>query len=74
MITKARKMEVPMVVSRTSPTSTSVNLARQWGITLIGYARAPRLRVYTGHERVTLEDEAVLANPPVFDPARLLDR
>ncbi len=52
MITKARKMHIPMVVSRTSPTTTSVRLARAWNMTLIGYARAPRLRVYAGAERV----------------------
>lgn len=60
MITKARKMEVPVVVSRTSPTATSVQLARQWGITLIGYARAPRLRVYAGAERVTFGEHSVI--------------
>lgn len=52
MITKARKMEVPIVVSRTSPTATSVRLAESWNMTLIGYVRAPQLRVYTGAERV----------------------
>jgi FdhD protein len=55
MITKARKMEVPIVVSRTSPTATSVHLAQRWNMTLIGYARAPQLRVYTGAERVLFE-------------------
>lgn len=52
MITKARKMEVPIVASRTSPTATSVRLAEAWNMTLIGYVRAPQLRVYTGAERV----------------------
>lgn len=55
MITKARKMEVPIVVSRTSPTATSVQLAQRWNMTLIGYARAPQLRVYTGAERIRFE-------------------
>lgn len=55
MITKARKMGVPIVASRTSPTATSVRLARQWNITLVGYVRAPRLRVYTGAERILFE-------------------
>ena len=55
MITKAHKMEVPIVVSRTSPTATSVRLARAWNMTLIGYARAPQLRVYAGAERVVWE-------------------
>jgi FdhD protein len=52
MITKARSMDVPVVVSRTSPTAMSVRLARQWGMTLVGYARPPRLRVYAGPERL----------------------
>lgn len=55
MITKARKMNLPVVVSRTSPTTTSVRLARRWNMTLIGYARAPQLRVYAGAERVLFE-------------------
>ena len=55
MITKARKMEVPIVASRTSPTATSVRLAQRWNMTLIGYARAPQLRVYTGAERIRFE-------------------
>jgi len=52
MIGKARKMETPIVCSRTSPTSASVRLARAWNITLVGYARAPQLRVYAGEERI----------------------
>lgn len=55
MITKARKMDVPIVASRTSPTTTSVRLAERWNMTLIGYVRAPQLRVYTGDERVIFE-------------------
>lgn len=55
MITKARKMDVPIVVSRTSPTATSIRLAQTWNMTLIGYARAPQLRVYSGAERVIFE-------------------
>lgn len=52
MIGKAYKMGVPIVVSRTSPTATSVRLAQRWNITLVGYVRARRLRLYTGAERV----------------------
>jgi FdhD protein len=53
MITKAVKMRVPVVVSRTSPTALSVQLARAWGMTLIGYARGRRMNVYAGHERIS---------------------
>ncbi len=58
MVTKARKMDIPIVVSRTSPTSTSIRLAEQWGMTLVGYARAPRLRVYAGAERIIFDHQA----------------
>ncbi len=52
MIGKARKMGVPLVISRTSPTVTSIRLAREWNITLVGYVRGRRLRVYHGEGRI----------------------
>ena len=52
MITKARKMEVPIVISRTSPTVMSIHLAQSWNMTLIGYVRGQKMRIYTGAERV----------------------
>ncbi|MFQ5859636.1 MAG: formate dehydrogenase accessory sulfurtransferase FdhD [Anaerolineae bacterium] len=52
MLTKAVKMQIPIVISRTSPTSLSIQLARQWGITLIGYVRHQQFNVYTGEERI----------------------
>jgi FdhD protein len=55
MLNKAARMGVPVVVSRTSPTSLSVALARAWGITLIGYARQTRMNVYAGAERVVAD-------------------
>ncbi|MEO7912702.1 MAG: formate dehydrogenase accessory sulfurtransferase FdhD [Roseiflexaceae bacterium] len=52
MLVKARKMETPIVISRSSPTAMSIRLARKWNMTLIGYVRGRQLRVYTGAERV----------------------
>jgi FdhD protein len=52
MLGKAAKMGVPVVVSRTSPTSLSIQLARAWNITVVGYARRDRLRVYSVPERL----------------------
>lgn len=52
MINKARRMGVPIVCSRTSPTSLSVGLAREWNITLIGYLRRNSMNVYAHPERV----------------------
>ena len=51
MILKAAKMQVPVVVSRTSPTGRSVSIARELDIALVGYARANRLTVYSHPER-----------------------
>lgn len=52
MVSKAVKMGVPIVASRTSPTSLSVKLGRAWNLTVIGYVRRNTLRVYTTPERV----------------------
>jgi FdhD protein len=57
MLGKAARMGVPIVVSRTSPTSLSVALAEAWNITLVGYARRTSMNVYTGHERVLGDEE-----------------
>ncbi len=58
MLNKAAKMGVPVAISHTSPTSLSVELARAWNITLIGYARGKSFRVYTVPERVLPADES----------------
>jgi FdhD protein len=55
MMTKAAKMRVPIVASRTSPTHLALQLARAWNITLIGYAHAGEMRVYHGMERVSVD-------------------
>jgi len=52
MVYKAARMGVPVVISRTSPTSMSVRLAGTCGITLIGYTRRRSFRVYAHEERV----------------------
>jgi FdhD protein len=52
MLSKAARMKVPIVASRTSPTSLSVKLGRAWNLTVIGYVRRNTLRVYTAPERV----------------------
>ena len=52
MVNRVGRMGVPIVISRTAPTSLAVQLARTWGITLIGYTRRRSFRVYAGEERV----------------------
>lgn len=56
MIRKAAAMQTPVISSLTSPTERAVLLARDLGITLVGYARGNHLTVYSRPERL---EEAV---------------
>ena len=52
MMQKASKLGASVVISRTSPSSMSVEIAEKQGITLIGYAKRHRFNVYTHAERI----------------------
>ena len=52
MLQKAARMQAPILISRTSPSSLSIEMAERYGITLIGYARKHRFNVYTNGYRV----------------------
>jgi FdhD protein len=52
MINKARRLQTPIVCSRTSPTALSVALAIEWNITLVAYVRQGRMRIYSHPERI----------------------
>ena len=51
IITKVIRMGAPVLVSRSTPTSAAVNLARQYNVTLLGYVRNNSGYVYSGEER-----------------------
>ena len=54
MLQKAAHMNTPILISRTSPSSLSIEMAERYGITLIGYARKHRFNVYSNAQRVGL--------------------
>jgi FdhD protein len=54
MLQKAARMSAPILISRTSPSSLSIEMAERYGITLIGYARKHRFNVYSNTQRVGL--------------------
>jgi FdhD protein len=56
MLGKARRMGVPLVASRTAPTSIAVKLAQAWNICIAGYVRRDSLRVYTHPGRLGLPE------------------
>lgn len=52
MLQKAARLQAPILISRTSPSSLSIEMAERYGITLIGYARRHRFNVYSNPQRV----------------------
>jgi FdhD protein len=53
MLTKAARIGVPVIVSRSAPTSLAIDLADQLGITLVGFTRSDSMSVYTHPRRIT---------------------
>jgi len=52
MLQKAVRLGAGVLISRTSPSSLSIELAEKWGITLIGYARRNRFNIYANNHRI----------------------
>ncbi len=53
MVSKAVACGVALVAGRGAATTLSLELARRFGVTLVGFARTGRFNVYTGFQRVT---------------------
>ena len=58
-VLKAARMQVPIVVSRGTPTERAVKLGEELGITIIGYVRGNRLSVFSGDERLLVTSSPV---------------
>lgn len=56
MMTKTHRLNIPIVASRTAPTSTALQLAQAWDICMVGYVRRDSMRVYTHPYRLGLTD------------------
>jgi len=54
IVIKVAKMGVPILISRSAPTSLALDLAGRVNLTLVGYVRGERLNIYTGSERVAI--------------------
>jgi FdhD protein len=52
ILLKAACNGVPLVLSRSAPTGMAVELARELGITIVGFARGRRFNVYSHEERI----------------------
>jgi len=52
IITKILRLKTPIYVSLTTPTASTVDMARLYNLTLIGYVRDGQAVLYSGRERV----------------------
>jgi FdhD protein len=52
IIQKALLAGVPLLASVSAPSSLAVRLARETGLTLVGFLRGRRFLVYSGEERL----------------------
>ncbi len=59
MLRKGAMMGCPIIASRNSPTSMSVEMAKVWNITLAGYVRRNSMRVYAHPERLGCKEPCV---------------
>lgn len=57
MINKAEKGNIPIVLSKSAPTSLSISRADEAGITLIGFVRGEQMNVYTHPNRIDLGED-----------------
>ena len=52
MILKCAKLNIPIIISKSDPTSLSVALAKMLNITLVGFVRGNKMNIYSGDERI----------------------
>ncbi|MFZ5758101.1 MAG: formate dehydrogenase accessory sulfurtransferase FdhD [Thermodesulfobacteriota bacterium] len=55
MVLKCARIGIPIVLSRTAPSSLGLAIARRAGLTLAAYARPERLNVFHAPERILLD-------------------
>ena len=52
MILKAAKLQIPIIISKSAPTSLSLELAKRLNITLIGFVRGNKMNIYANKQRI----------------------
>ena len=52
ILLKVAKRNIPVLISKSAPTDMGVKLAKDLGVTLIGFARGKRMNVYANDWRV----------------------
>ncbi len=55
ILLKVAKRNIPILVSKSAPTNLGVQLANDFGVTLIGFVRGQRMNVYTNEWRIATD-------------------
>ncbi len=59
MVLKAARRQIPVLISRSAPTSSALKIADEAGMTLIGFARGKRMNIYSHPYRVVLNGNSL---------------
>ena len=57
ILLKVARRNIPVLVSKSAPTSLGVNMANELGVTLVGFVRGKRANVYTNTWRIARNDK-----------------
>ncbi|HBH32195.1 MAG TPA: sulfurtransferase FdhD, partial [Desulfofustis sp.] len=57
MVLKCARMRIPILISRTAPSSLGIAIAARAGLTLVAYAKPERLNVFCGAERIVRDSK-----------------
>ncbi len=54
MLQKCANLKIPIVISKSAPTSLAIDMAKKLNITLVGFVRGKRMNIYANENRIKL--------------------